>query len=99
MSNPLSIPPRVQPLSREEHTRRVDALTRLLDSPGWKHVVDRLRRRQAEIVQEVMSPATAPEKVPELRKLHAEIETILGIPAQDREISQRAIDAEAPGSR
>lgn len=99
MSNPLSIPPRTQPLSREEHTRRVDALTQLLNSPGWAHVAERLRRRQEEIVQKVMSSATPAAEVPELRKLHAEIDTILAIPAQDREISQRAIDGAALSSR
>ena len=81
-----------RPLTREDHTRRVDALTRLLDSPGWAHVAERLRRRQAEIVAQVMSDATAPEDVPALRKLHAELSAILAIPEADRAISQREID-------
>lgn len=98
--HPLALPARVLPLGKEAHTRRVDALTRLLDSPGWAYMAERLRRRQAEIVQEVMSPSTPPDKVPELRRLHAEIEAILAMPTSDREVSQRAIDAAAgPGSR
>ena len=87
-----SIPTKHTPLDREAHTRRVDALTRLLDAPGWHHVVARLRRRQADIIAQVMSDTTPAAEVPALRRLHAEIETILGIPESDRLISQREID-------
>lgn len=91
----MSQPAAARPLDREDHTRRVDALTRLLDSPGWAHVAERLRRRQAEIVGQVMSDATPPGDVPALRRLHAEITAILAIPEADRAISQREIDGEA----
>lgn len=91
--------PDTKPLDREAHNRRVDALTRLLDAPGWAHVVTRLRRRQAEIVGLVMSEATAPDEVPALRRLHAEIEAIIAIPEADRAISQREIERAGAGFR
>ena len=86
--------PSPRPLTKEDHTRRVDALTRLLDSPGWAHVAERLRRRQDEIAREVMSETTPPERVPALRKIHAELGVILAIPETDRAISQREIDGQ-----
>lgn len=79
-------------LDREAHARRVDALTRLLDSSGWAHIADRLRRRQAEIVTKIMAESTPAEDVPILRKLHAEIGHILAIPETDRSISAREVE-------
>ncbi len=78
--------------SREILARRVESLTRLIDAPGWMHVSDRLKRRQAEIVAQVMAETTKPEDVPGLRRLHAEIATILAIPETDRAIGQRELD-------
>ncbi|MGL4281592.1 MAG: hypothetical protein ACRCS0_14605 [Albidovulum sp.] len=89
MKNPIN--PQT-PLDREAHTRRAYALTELLNSSGWAHVAERLRRRQADLVTQVMAESTRPEDVSSLRKLHAEIGGILAMPETDRSISQREID-------
>lgn len=88
--------PAPRPLDREAHARRVDDYTRLVESRGWILVVESLRRRQEQIRAEVMNKATPLERVGELRALHAEIETIIGMPEADRHYSAREVDRLAP---
>lgn len=77
---------------QEQHTRRIENLTRLLDSPGWVHLAEHLKKRQEEVTNQIISPNTPLDDVPVLRRMHQDYDYLIDLPKSERALSQGYLD-------